>query len=138
MQHVPRLFWTVQTLTIINIVYQTASVFLLGNQPIGLINGIQSSLCFNVLWSICYRYKQSFSKFVFMLWFIIMLIMNIIPAYVTQESIFYVKTIFNESYYAVSLLYIYALCVFTYCEFKLCLIVYTPVYLVVAYLLSLS
>jgi len=82
-----------------NLLFQTISVFKQGNEPLGFINALQSAICMNILWPICYRWKQSLSKYVFLMRFLITLTLNIVTASVSEDSPLYVKNFFNESYY---------------------------------------
>lgn len=64
-------------------------------------------------------------------------IMYILPYLVTDESsVFHLKTALNESYMELTAVYICFVAFFTYCQFEVCLLFYTPLYLVSSYLTS--
>ena len=92
-----------------------------------------------LVYAICHYRKRTLSKFVFLVWFFNTLTLNIVPGLIDDEtSIFHVKKFYNESYLQITVLYILCQTLVTYCEFRLSLLFYTPLYITAVYVLSVQ
>lgn len=77
-------------------------------------------------------------KYVFCCFYIGFIVLNFLPILFNfdEESAFQVKTAYNESFFQMIAVFILCMSFFTYCEFKLCVLFYSPLLLVSIYFYS--
>jgi len=130
MQNRKPFFWVVQVVTTINLLSQSYRVFVLHEQIIGLVAAIIGTFHLQILWAItCCRFPKM-SKYIFASYFVLELALNIYTAFNRDtESMLFLQTTYNENFVSTTVVYIIIMAFFTYCEFLLCLFLYSPIYL---------
>ena len=120
----------------INLIFQTFNYFRLPGNELGIIQAAITIVHVSLLWSLTMRFRQTWSKFVHLSWF---LSIAIILIAVSQESWkYHIVGKANESFQIITVFYIFCVSFFTYCEFKLVLFVYTPIYIATTYITTIA
>ena len=92
-----------------------------------------------ILWAVaCCRFPDK-SKYIFASWFVSILAFNNYTAFNRDpDSILFVQTQYNENFIQITVLYVATMAFFTYCEFLLCLFVYSPLYFISCITLTIA
>lgn len=90
-----------------------------------------------VLWSICKLRFPRHSRWVFILWYIVNTILNVIMAFTHDPDSFFSNDVEYQNFFlAVTVDYVLLMSFLSYCEFKISCLIYLPIYLITCILVS--
>ena len=96
-----------------------------------------TTLTLSVLWPMCMKWAPSKTRFVFCFFFGFIVLMEIVQSLSKDpDSFFYRQAEYNGVFMNFTSSYIILMGYFSYCEFNLCLLFYTPLYLVGSFIIS--
>jgi hypothetical protein len=121
---------------VINLIFQTLNYFRLPGNELGIIQAVITIVHLSLMWALIMRFKQTWSKYVHLSWFFSIAITLIA---VSQESWkYHIVGKANESFLIITVIYLFCISFFTYCEFRLVLFVYIPAYIATTYITTIA
>ena len=122
---------------VVNLIFQTVNYLTLPGNEIGIVSASITIFFETILFSLTFRFKQTWSKYIHFSWFFAIAIMLIAVSQESWESHIVGKA--NESFGIMTVMYLFCISFFiTYCEFKLVLFLYTPIYIATVYITTIA
>jgi hypothetical protein len=124
---------------VIYVLFSAYMVFVVGRPMMDFLSAMYTFCAFSVLWPISrYRWPR-LSKYIICFWFLCVATVNVYSAFNHEKDPFVKRLLpYNEKFMQLSVFYLMCVAIFAYCEYKLCLFIYTPIYIVATYLLSVA
>ena len=132
------LFILMQVLAAFNICLQSFNYFVRGLDIIGFLVAVAIVVYISIVWPILRWRWRKLVRYNFMCLWVTLNAINMLGSIKLNpdDDSFFIKTAYNESFMILTTTYILFTAFLTYCEFKICLFFYTPLYLVSIFVFS--